>query len=169
MQGKVVGNSIVIMDSFALPVQGTETRVNAANEANEYMVTYIQEGEKVRLDHMLQQSCVTDFCAPRSLVRIGQTTRESDRMVSFPSGLWVLVVWYRRRHTNEQSAIPRSFRGRRCMSGIVLSSHLYLTPVFCSHYIPIDRPQPDDFSGKGRHWCFPYLPKRLYPSNVFCV
>lgn len=47
MQGKVMGNSIVIMDSFALPVQGTETRVNAANEANEYMVTYIQESEKV--------------------------------------------------------------------------------------------------------------------------
>lgn len=48
MQGKVVDNAIVIMDSFALPVQGTETRVNAANEANEYMVTYVQECEKVR-------------------------------------------------------------------------------------------------------------------------
>ncbi|KAG8216590.1 JAB1/Mov34/MPN/PAD-1 ubiquitin protease-domain-containing protein, partial [Butyriboletus roseoflavus] len=54
MQGKIVGNSIVIMDSFALPVQGTETRVNAANEANEYMVTYIQEGEKVkRLENLI--------------------------------------------------------------------------------------------------------------------
>lgn len=48
MQGKVMGNSLVIMDSFALPVQGTETRVNAANEANEYMVKYISESEKVR-------------------------------------------------------------------------------------------------------------------------
>jgi len=47
MQGKVMGNSLVIMDSFALPVQGTETRVNAANEANEYMVKYISESEKV--------------------------------------------------------------------------------------------------------------------------
>ena len=47
MQGKVVGNSLVIMDSFALPVQGTETRVNAANEANEYMVQYLEEGKKV--------------------------------------------------------------------------------------------------------------------------
>lgn len=46
MQGKVVGNTIVIMDSFALPVQGTETRVNAAAEANEYMVEYIQGSEK---------------------------------------------------------------------------------------------------------------------------
>ena len=47
MQGKVVGTSIVVMDSFALPVQGTETRVNAANEANEYMVEYIGKSEKV--------------------------------------------------------------------------------------------------------------------------
>ncbi|EGO03355.1 hypothetical protein SERLA73DRAFT_174812 [Serpula lacrymans var. lacrymans S7.3] len=48
MQGKVMGNSLVIMDSFALPVQGTETRVNAANEANEYMVTYIEQSKSVR-------------------------------------------------------------------------------------------------------------------------
>ncbi|KAK0241666.1 JAB1/Mov34/MPN/PAD-1 ubiquitin protease-domain-containing protein [Armillaria nabsnona] len=48
MQGKVVGNSIVIMDSFALPVQGTETRVNAANEANEYMVEYTEGSSKAQ-------------------------------------------------------------------------------------------------------------------------
>lgn len=47
MQGKVVGNAIVIMDSFALPVQGTETRVNAANEANEYMIEYSEKSENV--------------------------------------------------------------------------------------------------------------------------
>ena len=49
MQGKVVGTSLVIVDSFALPVQGTETRVNAANEANEYMVQYIEGSSRVRL------------------------------------------------------------------------------------------------------------------------
>jgi len=54
MQGKVVGRSLVIMDSFALPVQGTETRVNAQNEANEYMVQYIGESEKVgRLENAI--------------------------------------------------------------------------------------------------------------------
>lgn len=47
MQGKVMNNTLVIMDSFALPVQGTETRVNAANEANEYMVEYVNQSEKV--------------------------------------------------------------------------------------------------------------------------
>jgi JAB1/Mov34/MPN/PAD-1 ubiquitin protease len=48
MQGKVMGDALVIIDSFALPVQGTETRVNAANEANEYMVQYLTESEKAR-------------------------------------------------------------------------------------------------------------------------
>ncbi|KAI0311639.1 JAB1/Mov34/MPN/PAD-1 ubiquitin protease-domain-containing protein [Amylostereum chailletii] len=54
MQGKVMGDSLVIIDSFALPVQGTETRVNAANEANEYMVQYIDMSEKVgRLENAI--------------------------------------------------------------------------------------------------------------------
>ncbi|KAG6879628.1 hypothetical protein C0992_000463 [Termitomyces sp. T32_za158] len=54
MQGKVVGRTIVVMDSFALPVQGTETRVSAANEANEYMVEYIQDSEKAgRLENAI--------------------------------------------------------------------------------------------------------------------
>lgn len=47
MQGKAVGDTFVIVDSFALPVHGTETRVNAAEAANEFMVEYTTEGEKV--------------------------------------------------------------------------------------------------------------------------
>ena len=47
MQGKVIDDALVIMDSFALPVQGTETRVNAAEAANEYMVQYVDASEKV--------------------------------------------------------------------------------------------------------------------------
>ncbi|KAF8630797.1 hypothetical protein AX15_002704 [Amanita polypyramis BW_CC] len=54
MQGKVVGGSIVVMDSFALPVQGTETRVNAANEAYEYMVEYLENSKKAgRLENAI--------------------------------------------------------------------------------------------------------------------
>lgn len=47
MQGRVQGDSLIVMDSFALPVQGTETRVNAGNEALEYMVQYLEGSEKV--------------------------------------------------------------------------------------------------------------------------
>lgn len=47
MQGKVHGDTMIIMDAFALPVEGTETRVNAQNEAYEYMVTYIEKTREV--------------------------------------------------------------------------------------------------------------------------
>ncbi|KAK9058143.1 hypothetical protein SSX86_022983 [Deinandra increscens subsp. villosa] len=38
MQGKTDGDAIIVMDDFALPVEGTETRVNAQADAYEYMV-----------------------------------------------------------------------------------------------------------------------------------
>jgi COP9 signalosome complex subunit 5 len=40
MQGKIAGDTFIVMDSFALPVEGTETRVNAQAEAYEYMVDF---------------------------------------------------------------------------------------------------------------------------------
>ena len=36
-----------VMDSFALPVEGTETRVNAQAAAYEYMTAYIESAKKV--------------------------------------------------------------------------------------------------------------------------
>jgi COP9 signalosome complex subunit 5 len=41
--GKAVEQTLVIRDSFALPVEGTETRVNAQDEANEFIVRYLEE------------------------------------------------------------------------------------------------------------------------------
>lgn len=42
MQGKISGDTFIVTDAFRLPVEGTETRVNAQDEANEYMVSYLQ-------------------------------------------------------------------------------------------------------------------------------
>ncbi|KAI8616890.1 JAB1/Mov34/MPN/PAD-1 ubiquitin protease-domain-containing protein [Chytriomyces sp. MP71] len=55
MQGKVLPNGVmVVMDSFALPVEGTETRVNAAAEGYEYMVDYVIKGKEVgRLENVI--------------------------------------------------------------------------------------------------------------------
>ena len=47
MQGKIQGDAFIVMDSFALPVEGTETRVNALAEAYEYMVNYTDLSAKV--------------------------------------------------------------------------------------------------------------------------
>ena len=47
---------MVVMDSFALPVEGTETRVNAQAQGYEYMTAYIESAKQVgtKLNH---ESC----------------------------------------------------------------------------------------------------------------
>ncbi len=47
-QGKVEGDCFIVLDAFALPVEGTETRVNAQQEAYEYIIDFA-ETNKVRL------------------------------------------------------------------------------------------------------------------------
>lgn len=40
------------MDSFALPVEGTETRVNAQEQAYEYMTAYMETANQVISQHV---------------------------------------------------------------------------------------------------------------------
>lgn len=47
LQGKVIGNDFVVLDTFALPVEGTETRVNAGEQAINYMINYTTSAEVV--------------------------------------------------------------------------------------------------------------------------
>jgi COP9 signalosome complex subunit 5 len=47
MQGKIKDDTFYVMDSFALPVEGTETRVNPGAEANEYMCSHIDACEMI--------------------------------------------------------------------------------------------------------------------------
>ncbi|KLU89096.1 COP9 signalosome complex subunit 5 [Magnaporthiopsis poae ATCC 64411] len=54
MQGYVDGTSFVITDAFRLPVEGTETRVNAQDEANEYLVEYLRlSREQGRMENIV--------------------------------------------------------------------------------------------------------------------
>jgi len=50
LQGRVTANTFIIMDSFALPVEGTETRVNAGDQANAYMAQYHELSHSVCKD-----------------------------------------------------------------------------------------------------------------------
>ena len=47
MQGWIAGHTFIVTDAFRLPVEGTETRVNAQEEANEYMPAYLQSSRDV--------------------------------------------------------------------------------------------------------------------------
>ncbi|KAF2475076.1 Mov34-domain-containing protein [Lindgomyces ingoldianus] len=46
MLGKIEANTFIVTDSFRLPVEGTETRVNAQDEANEYMVEFLSRARE---------------------------------------------------------------------------------------------------------------------------
>ncbi|KAF2014853.1 COP9 signalosome complex subunit 5 [Aaosphaeria arxii CBS 175.79] len=46
MLGKIEANTFVVTDAFRLPVEGTETRVNAQDEANEYMVEFLHQARE---------------------------------------------------------------------------------------------------------------------------
>lgn len=59
MQGKTDGDTIIVMDAFALPVEGTETRVNAQADAYEYMVEYAQTNKQVICPHLLSGRTLT--------------------------------------------------------------------------------------------------------------
>ena len=53
LMGKVEANVMIVMDVFALPVEGTETRVNAQQEGYEYSVTYKEAAKQVgRLENV---------------------------------------------------------------------------------------------------------------------
>lgn len=46
MQGSIQGDTFIVTDAFRLPVEGTETRVNAQDEANEYMVKFLERARE---------------------------------------------------------------------------------------------------------------------------
>lgn len=46
MLGYVRDKTFVVTDAVRLPVEGTETRVNAQDDANEYIVTYLERSRQ---------------------------------------------------------------------------------------------------------------------------
>ena len=108
--GKVTANTMLVMDSFALPVEGTETRVNAQAQAYEYMTAYIESAKQVCAPEKRERErkekemkkCI-------AICHLGWKARKCYRMVSQSSRIWLLVVRYRRFHTNAQSKFSRTF------------------------------------------------------------
>jgi COP9 signalosome complex subunit 5 len=51
LQGKIRGDAFFITDCFRLPVEGTETRVNAGESANEFMVEFTELNEQTKFSN----------------------------------------------------------------------------------------------------------------------
>jgi hypothetical protein len=141
------------MDSFALPVQGTETRVNAQNEVNDYMVEYIQASEKVSSYTLITFSSDTTYNFFQ--------TRERHRVVSLSSRLWILAIWYRRKHSIDKPKISRCIRCRCCAWKFPYFEKLVIHVSF------LDRFQPYDLRWKNWHRSISrsYTPPNVSPSE----
>lgn len=53
MQGTITEHTLHVTDAFRLPVEGTETRVNAQQDAAEYMCQYLSSCSEFRKDNVL--------------------------------------------------------------------------------------------------------------------
>ncbi|KAG8096952.1 hypothetical protein GUJ93_ZPchr0013g35680 [Zizania palustris] len=72
--GKCEGDAIVVMDAFTLPVEGTETRVNAQADAYEYMVEYSTINKQAgRLENVVGWTYPKDYKPPDEPVSEYQT------------------------------------------------------------------------------------------------
>lgn len=47
LQGQLDGETFIVNDAFPLPIIGTETRVNAAEGANEFLIQYLEASPAV--------------------------------------------------------------------------------------------------------------------------
>jgi hypothetical protein len=82
--GKVDANTMIVMDSFALPVEGTETRVNAQAQAYEYMTAYIEAAKQVRT--LFNISFIRKHCQLNtecSMNLVGHYTKDDSYEVVF--------------------------------------------------------------------------------------
>ena len=62
LQGKIQNNTFIVLDAFALPVEGTETRVNAQAEAYEYIVDFAETSQVTALSLMQHSTFSTAAC-----------------------------------------------------------------------------------------------------------
>lgn len=112
MTGKVDAETrtIYIMDAFALPVQGTETRVNAGDEAYEFMVQW-QESSKMVSAFETIFLLFVGWTLILFLIPLDWSLGECNWMVPFSSWIWLLAEWNRRQYANDQSTVSRPFCG----------------------------------------------------------
>lgn len=104
------------MDAFALPVEGTETRVNAQSQAYEYMTAYIESATEVGMYTIFliiiicekYKDLVKQHCLFINLVR---SFGKCHWLVSQSSRLRLLVVWHRCIDTNVESKLSRTICG----------------------------------------------------------
>lgn len=121
LQGKIINRAFVVMDTFALPVQGTETRVNAAQEADGYMIAHRDGSQLVSP----AASPVAQLRRVRSLTSEPLAiSRSTDRSTSLDVSVACSLLYLKHKRpllTSTDSRFRRVQSGYHCSS-----SHLSL-------------------------------------------
>lgn len=104
--GKIDGENMIVMDSFALPVEGTGR--HSFFPARRVSILTPFRNTRQRSARSLR---VHEFVHP--LGERSQPTGERHRLVPFASWLRLLAFGHRRRHANAEPAIPGPIR-RHC-------------------------------------------------------
>ena len=89
LYGTVHDDTFVVIDAFALPVEGTETRVNAQAEAYEYMVDFAETNKARRRSHAAG-ACHAKFGGPWST--LPRLVRHRAAVAADPTRLPILGV-----------------------------------------------------------------------------
>lgn len=158
MLGKIDGDCLVVMDAFALPVEGTETRVSAHEQAYEYLVRYVETMKSVRRGAV--PDCDLGTCSHNDTYA-AQSSGECRGLVPQPSRIRMLAVRYRREHADAQPDIPGSVRGR-CgapHASVTLRSGALMAPA---RLTPQDRQRRERFTSAR----FARFPKDTRPPMM---
>lgn len=170
------------MDCFALPVLGTETRVNAAEGANEFMIQYLEASPQVssKAYNSLQlprSGSTSPHLAERELTeltelrlckpQVGRLENVVGWYHSHPGyGCWLSGIDVATQKTNQMFqdpflavvvsfalfAVAVHFLGARKQRTLLI--HLLI------YYTTTDRPQPHHLGRPCRDWRLPHLPRR---------
>lgn len=99
---QVDAHTMVVMDTFALPVEGTETRVNPQAQAYEFMTTYSEHCDQVKMTW----SSVLDVCN-NSFFKVGRFEKCIGWYHSHPGyGCWLSGIDVSTQMLNQQFQEP---------------------------------------------------------------
>lgn len=141
LQGKVVGTSFVVLDTFALPVEGTETRVNAGNQAIEYTGRYVDMAQEVgRLENL----CGWYHSHPGYLCWLSGIDLNTQQLNQSYQDPWVAIV---------VDPIHTISSGKVTIGAFRSFPEGYTEDVQSSNYKSIPKEKIQDF---GFHWKYYY-------------
>eukprot|EP00983_Pelagomonas_calceolata_P108211 1159433-Pelagomonas_calceolata.AAC.3 len=133
LQGKIVQDTFIVIDVFALPVEGTETRVNAQAEAYEYMVDFA-DSNKVSIRNLMP-SANAELWARETFNKEGKLDRGSPCTLGIEGQGGTNIIT----EGQEEVAVEQASIKELALSGVALGCQVCSRDI---QYLPIESCYP---------------------------